>query len=530
MILRGILDRSLSNQLCVRGFAPLGDLAKMSKADYSYQRDLISKQETTIKKFLKESPHLFFPEVILGHHVEYDYSLPKAKQGLQPISIIESGSKFESNTQKIKFSSKKSSYKDKHDSRNKSEIQIVDIEIDDDYLSECIKNSNQPFSRIDGNHRLSAVTNRKSDEEIKRRDTPFCIVLFQSTISEITTPDGSTKKLIQSNGEKFEKVVFHNINTKSVPLTSEENLRVIIEDETNFKNEELKKEFGWKYVAVRELNKIIPTTHLEDIYPNLNAAFLCFEDDTLYKLSVLSKIIDFLLAENQIPKNKDSIEKIKIGLRKVNQEFGNHDLLKSSKNSAFLIAGLSIELDSKKQLKHFVQWVSKHHLAELNEVTAKSLLDIYLKIYTQSIDVFVAMKYFGEEEIASYNNIYNRAVKRIKDENPDINIKLLKIMTHNGATKNIISKMIKEIEKCSIFIADITERNPNVAYELGYARSMSKPSIIIQKHDDDTEVPFDYAQDFRKTYNIAAPDTLENIAYADIKAILETEYGFKLND
>ncbi|CAM1354466.1 hypothetical protein [Tenacibaculum halocynthiae] len=529
MILRGILDRSLSNQLCIRGFAPLGELARLSKADYTYQRDLISKQETTIKQFLKHSPHLFFPEVILGHHVEYDYSLPKAQKGLQPINIIESGSKFESNIQKIKFSSKKLSYKDKYDSRNKAEVQVVEIEIDEDYLLECIEKKAQPFSRIDGNHRLSAVSDKKGDEEIKKRDTPFCIVLFQSTLSEITDRDGNKKKVVDNNGEKFEKVVFHNINTKSVPLTSEENLRVIVEDEKNFKNEALKKEFGWKYVAIRSLNKLLPSEHLEDIFPNLHNAFLSFKDNTPYKLSVISKIIDFLLKENGLSQTNESIKQIKASLKKVNQEFGNHDLLKKSKNSSFLIAALSIELNTKKQLKHFVQWVSKHELAELNEVSAKSLLDIYLKIYTKSIDVFVAMKYYGVDEVASYNSIYSRAVARIKKENPDINIKLLKIMTHNGATKNIISKMIKEIENCSIFIADVTERNPNVAYELGYARSMNKPTIIVQKHDDPTEIPFDYAQDFRKTYNIGAPDSLENLAYDDIKAILETNYGFKLN-
>ena len=33
MILRGILDRSLSSQLCIRGFAPIKELARISKAD-----------------------------------------------------------------------------------------------------------------------------------------------------------------------------------------------------------------------------------------------------------------------------------------------------------------------------------------------------------------------------------------------------------------------------------------------------------------------------------------------------------------
>lgn len=35
MIIRGILDNSLNGQLCVRGFAPIKELARISKADYA---------------------------------------------------------------------------------------------------------------------------------------------------------------------------------------------------------------------------------------------------------------------------------------------------------------------------------------------------------------------------------------------------------------------------------------------------------------------------------------------------------------
>ena len=45
MILRGILDSSLNGQLCIRGFAPIKQLARYSKADYSYQRNLLAEQQ-----------------------------------------------------------------------------------------------------------------------------------------------------------------------------------------------------------------------------------------------------------------------------------------------------------------------------------------------------------------------------------------------------------------------------------------------------------------------------------------------------
>lgn len=33
MIIRGILDHSLNGQICIRGFAPIKELARISKAD-----------------------------------------------------------------------------------------------------------------------------------------------------------------------------------------------------------------------------------------------------------------------------------------------------------------------------------------------------------------------------------------------------------------------------------------------------------------------------------------------------------------
>ena len=62
--------------------------------------------------------------------------------------------------------------------------------------------------RIDGNHRLSAANDAKPGEAKYSLPTPFCIVLHDDALQ----------------AQRFEKVVFHNINAKQIPLTSEENL------------------------------------------------------------------------------------------------------------------------------------------------------------------------------------------------------------------------------------------------------------------------------------------------------------------
>src|SRR6266478_2104220 len=45
------------------------------------------------------------------------------------------------------------------------------------------------------------------------------------------------------------------------------------------------------------------------------------------------------------------------------------------------------------------------------------------------------------------------------------------------------------IQKADIFVADLSERNPNVLYELGYARGIGRPLVLITQKIRD--VPFD---------------------------------------
>ncbi|MCY4047375.1 MAG: hypothetical protein OXF42_04610, partial [Candidatus Dadabacteria bacterium] len=219
MILRGIMGRSLGGTVCIRGFAPLGDLASVSKADIGYQRDLIKDQEETIKKFLQDKEYLFFPEIILSFN---------NIRNLEELQNIESGKKmsyamsdevsssakhltlsgdlltfdgrplmfsskygYEVGPQRLIISSRKQKYNVSTDTGQLSDIRIATIEL---------KGTYKFFHRIDGNHRLSAAEEFKDDPTITSLQTPFCLILL---------PQG---------GGKFEKTIFHNINFKHIPL------------------------------------------------------------------------------------------------------------------------------------------------------------------------------------------------------------------------------------------------------------------------------------------------------------------------
>ena len=93
MVIRGILDNSLSGQLCIRGFAPIKELAKTSCADYNYQRNPIEGREDIITS-LETETYLFFPEIILSYKIRHD-SVKKSNDS--PLRAIQSGNKYKSN-------------------------------------------------------------------------------------------------------------------------------------------------------------------------------------------------------------------------------------------------------------------------------------------------------------------------------------------------------------------------------------------------------------------------------------------------
>jgi len=54
----------------------------------------------------------------------------------------------------------------------------------------------------------------------------------------------------------------------------------------------------------------------------------------------------------------------------------------------------------------------------------------------------------------------------------------------------IINEIIQSIQDASIVIADITPKNPNVYYEVGYAHALNKPTILLSDKTQD-KLPFD---------------------------------------
>jgi hypothetical protein len=55
----------------------------------------------------------------------------------------------------------------------------------------------------------------------------------------------------------------------------------------------------------------------------------------------------------------------------------------------------------------------------------------------------------------------------------------------------IIEDIQRQITSCHAVVAEISTRNPNVFYELGYAHALNKPAILLVRREDSGDIPFD---------------------------------------
>jgi nucleoside 2-deoxyribosyltransferase len=506
MIIRGILDNSLNGQLCIRGFAPIRELARISKADYSYQRTLLDRSDIT--DFLEKQTYLFFPEIILGYKIKY--SPTKSGDSQAPLPKIQAGQNYKSNFDNTQIKVKNVDFKQTQDLTGKNNIRIVDLIFDDAILENLIKEDKHPLSRIDGNHRLEAASKLDSPK-VNRMVSPFCIILGEEFHSD--------KPLFEQRLSEFDKatkVFFYNINTKTVPLTSEENLKVLIDDEQCFSDSELEEIFSGIYpVKTRELIKKVNPNFFTGIKHILEPKYRTYYNDIFKRL-----------LENG--ENQDNIvERVFESLQAIDQLYKTTHKLKSNSCFGLLKAFLYYHIEGNEmKFGQFKNWIFSNHLFDIDEIKAGSLTKIFDKIAEQEIKIFVAMPYFNNDPtvVREYNEIYEVVIQEIR-EKFGIKISLFPIMENKGETQDQIQDIINKIKQCSIFIADISNNNANVMYETGWARALDRHVLLFREKKSE-KPKSDYANDTYHEYDDdARMVTLKKIAWDNITEVLNKNFG-----
>lgn len=440
MKLKGVLDFSLGNFLCLRGFARMGDLYSLSEPDPSIQRDLLQLHEKEMVAFLLEGEFLFFPEVILSTTLSPDAD--STDEVIKLFENVKTGQRFAN----LKFpdyrlSCSVNKTKSGQDSRAIDIFQTATLELN--------PKSARKFSRIDGNHRLSATP---KDRKFEAYNTPFCLLLFRNTIE----------------ASRFSRALFHNINYKSVPLTMEQNLKLILDDSALFPDEKLKEHesFGWPYYHARKLHAALDF----DVFGNLKS-FIEKEPR-----SFLVGQFTFLIESNVLGDNENAVPRFKAALVKVNGLFDVYPALKESRNRGLLAALVYYELKKGAPVPSFVRWVLDNHLHLIEESSSADLIAIFDKVLeSRKRTIFVSMP-FGKTKPDDHYAIIQRVCSEVSETH---NLKpALKVQRvdwfHDGTSYEINDKIIEMMSDCGLLIGNLTHCNPNVYHEIGFVMGKAK--------------------------------------------------------
>ncbi len=65
--------------------------------------------------------------------------------------------------------------------------------------------------------------------------------------------------------------------------------------------------------------------------------------------------------------------------------------------------------------------------------------------------------------------------------------------------ERMLDRIYNQINKADVIVADLTDRNPNVFYEVGYAHALEKRVILLTQSADD--IPFDLKHHYHIVYN-----------------------------
>ena len=440
MTLSGMLSKIMDNYLCLRGIASIKKLAEISEINPDIQRDLLEEHKDEMKDFLERGEYTFFPEVILS----MNFSIDDKVAFEDFVADVDSATKgFNKTVGKARVNFKPDENKFIDDRR---QLKTAKIEFDE---------SKMKLSRIDGNHRLSAAEYLANDMLI-----PFCLIVF---------PD-------EKESKSHSRAIFHNINSKQIPLRLEQNLKIIIESNDVYPDSVLEKSqpFGVPYKFTREL-----------LWGNNKIDFSCFPliKNFVYdnKYSFFTDFFRHLLKEELI-KETTAVDDVKRELVSVENALREAGIVASSQNSAIVGALAYYKLSAPDKCSRFVKWIARNHIADAQNVSIDDIISIFDKVY-DSIPkkVFLARWY-----PASTDDSYTKAVQRrnaIGRVIESLHLELVDLGTQDGATYDIRSAMYDQISASDIFIADLTGCRHNVMVEVGYALNSDKLNFD-QLHPD----------------------------------------------
>lgn len=319
--LEGIIYNTFYGYVVLRGFAPIGELAEISKKPESYQRDADNQHKVDIIKYLSGTTS-YFPEITLACRVS-DY------EGLiQSIGTDKDISKEESVYVKGLYVLSERLPMGRDRARHA-------------YLEINKPSDEEKLVRVDGNHRLEPFSSNiewwhqlVNDREAIKDETDEAKIkgwldhqakIVRSSISQKIVPF----TIVMSNAKdanNFEAKIFHDINFKALPLREEASLKIISDLQTFDDYEKMGEEYPLTMDLIKEVKNgmfnSIPWLKVEDQTENSYFRTACLRIAQLL-LSQKRKIYERLketqdkskTLDNQINNQKRAIEELEKNIK-----------------------------------------------------------------------------------------------------------------------------------------------------------------------------------------------------------------------
>ena len=327
------------------------------------------------------------------------------------------------------------------------------------------------LSRVDGNHRLEA--GKESDYYV-----PFCIIIWDKTLWE---DESRLQHFDPKSNVDSEAFIFYFLNSKAKRLELEENYKGLV----NSKN--------WTDIELAEVNNYLP------LIKHFNKNWLCNKlFDKTYLHNPLYQIAEILEDINDLKIDQDKFDDIITKSITITSQVDKFEYIKSNFDSLFFQLAFCVlynDCDINNAIKMMClidKWLERYRYKQGTFVKAKKLYDISIQhLQKKEYSIFVAMPYYDEDIVGHYNDIFKEACERLTKECSNSSIFTYPIMSFKGKSFDIEEDILEKISQCDIFVADITQSNPNVLYELGMAANLKKPVIILKKKTDKAKIPSD---------------------------------------
>lgn len=460
LTLRGVMTETLGGFRVLRGFAKLSELAACSFAD-DYQRDLKPQHQQDIQAYYQRGEYLFFPEVVLALELQVDYA-KRGAPSADPTQLLMQGKPFKSNVNGISL----------RPTRTQAAAELTRVNLT------LPAEAGKALKRIDGNHRISAFEALADKTRLDAKPVSFCILL-----------------LPQSSAKQSEKALFYNINSKALPLTSEEVYKGIIDDETGFPDDVLARDFGAEFVLCRALRKRLDFAyllHLRHVFGQLPDAQ---ELPDARCSNVIEALRDWqterqrLNVDASLPSEAVLLQAIqRINTSYAPRYVGDTRMQRCAASglfSAFLYFALSdaMQPDGQQRFAQFENWVLRNHQYELQRINALDLIRIFDKVVqARSRQIFVSMQ-FTPNTLANFEAIQAAVDDLNHAHKLDIQLRPVRIDQFDvGHSYAINDEILRLIEESGYLIADLTCGNKNVYHEIGYLMGLNQGKGL--KHEN----------------------------------------------